>query len=338
MSDSALRYRAWLLAARRRSPLTAEAYVREYRALDSWLAIRGLELATVKPPGILEYLVWRQQGGSIQALRLDEEEGISAESREVLVSVSSSWNVHESRTGTSVSNPELTRKTMARIISSIRSVFTFLRQDGVREDDPTALISTPKQEKTLPDVLSLESVDSVLGFIDINTPRGLRDRALFELIYSCGLRVSEAAGLTLDRVFMRERMVRVVGKRKKERLIPFGDEAAYWLSRYIEESRPLLSKSRRSESVFLNQSGQGISRKGIWKRFDSLRDGAGVTAKVHTFRHSFATHLLEGGADLREVQELLGHADIATTQIYTHVDSDRLADLHALSFPRKTGG
>jgi len=130
-------------------------------------------------------------------------------------------------------------------------------------------------------------------------------------------------------------MIRVLGKRGKERLVPFGDEAHYWMSRYLNESRPLLEKNHRSEFVFLNQEGKGISRKGIWKRFDQIREKAGIKAKVHTFRHSFATHLLEGGADLRTVQELLGHADISTTQIYTHIDESSLGMYHKEYFPRK---
>jgi integrase/recombinase XerD len=162
----------------------------------------------------------------------------------------------------------------------------------------------------------------------------MRDRALFELIYSCGLRISEAAGLTFDRLYLKERLLRVLGKRKKERIVPFGDEARRWLLRYLEEARPHFEKGRRSELVFLNQEGKGISRKGIWKRFSGIRAVSGVEAKVHTFRHSFATHLLAGGADLRTVQELLGHSDISTTQIYTHIDEESLQGYHKEYFSR----
>ncbi|HWP69238.1 MAG TPA: tyrosine-type recombinase/integrase, partial [Rectinemataceae bacterium] len=148
------------------------------------------------------------------------------------------------------------------------------------------------------------------------------------------LRISEAAGLTFDRLYLKERLLRVVGKRKKERIVPFGDEAHMWLEKYLKEARPHFEKGRKSDLVFLNQEGRGISRKGIWKRFSGIRAVSGVSAKVHTFRHSFATHLLAGGADLRTVQELLGHSDISTTQIYTHIEEEALQGYHREYFPR----
>ena len=223
---------------------------------------------------------------------------------------------------------------MARVVSSLHAFFKFLRLERLRVDDPSELIETPKQDRTLPSVLAPEEVDRFLASIDPTTARGLRDRALFELIYSCGLRISEAADLSFDRLYLRERVIRVIGKGRKERLVPFGEDAAMWLTRYLEEGRPALAKGR-SDRVFLNQAGKGISRKGIWKRFDGLREASGLEAKVHTFRHSFATHLLAGGADLRTVQELLGHSDISTTQIYTHIDPESLQDYHRDFFPRK---
>jgi integrase/recombinase XerD len=174
----------------------------------------------------------------------------------------------------------------------------------------------------------------MLESIDLSTPGGIRDRALFELIYSCGLRISEASTLCFDSLYLKERFIRVVGKRRKERILPFGEEASAWLERYLDEARPALEKGRRSDRVFLNRSGKGISRKGVWKRFSELRLASGVGGKVHSLRHSFATHLLAGGADLRTVQELLGHADISTTQIYTHVDAEELAEAHEAFFPR----
>lgn len=228
----------------------------------------------------------------------------------------------------------LSRTTMARIVASIHSFYKYMKLEGLRADDPSLLIRTPKQERNLPDVLEPREVDHFLESIELSTPNGLRDRALFELIYSCGLRISEAAGLTFDRLYMEERLLRVVGKRKKERIVPFGSEAHHWIARYLAEGRPKLEKRRRSDLVFLNQEGEGISRKGIWKRFSGIRQVSGVSAKVHTFRHSFATHLLAGGADLRTVQELLGHSDIATTQIYTHIDEEALQGYHREYFPR----
>ncbi|MEN6476982.1 MAG: tyrosine-type recombinase/integrase [Rectinema sp.] len=291
MSPLGLRYRAYLLAARRRSPLTAEAYLRELNLLEGFLAERGGDPLTAGSEDILSFLVWRGKSG-------------------------------------------LSRSTMARVVSSVHSVFKFMRLENMRPDDPSALIVTPKQDRILPEVLAPEEVDFFLGKIDTSTSGGLRDRALFELIYSCGLRISEAADLSFDRLYLKERLVRVTGKRRKERIIPFGDAAAFWLGRYIEEGRPLLAKRKQTELVFLNQEGKGISRKGIWKRFSGVRSKTGVSAKVHTFRHSFASHLLAGGADLRTVQELLGHSDISTTQIYTHIDPEALSGYHKEYFPR----
>lgn len=304
------RYRGYLIAARKRSPLTAEVYLREASLLERFLGERGTNPLEATSAELLGYLVWRQTGGA----------------RTAAVSSSAARVPEEAAS--------LTRKTMARVVSSLHAFYKFMRLEGLRIDDPSELIETPKQERSLPSVLALEEVDRFLASIDPSTPRGLRDRALFELIYSCGLRISEAADLTFDRLYLRERVIRVIGKGRKERLVPFGEEASVWLERYIEEGRPALVKGR-TDRVFLNQAGKGISRKGIWKRFDGLRDASGVEAKVHTFRHSFATHLLAGGADLRTVQELLGHSDIATTQIYTHIDPASLQDYHRDYFPRK---
>ncbi len=291
MSPLGVRYRAHLLAARKRSPLTADAYLRELALLEEYLARSGKDPATADSEDVLGYLVSRSTSG-------------------------------------------LSRSTMARVVSSVHSLFKFMRLENLRSDDPAALIATPRQDRVLPEVLAPEQIDLFLSNIDISTPGGLRDRALFELIYSCGLRISEAASLSFDRLFLKERLVRVMGKRRKERLVPFGDDAALWLSRYLADARPSLEKGRKSDLVFLNQEGRGISRKGIWKRFSGVRTRTGVTAKVHTFRHSFASHLLAGGADLRTVQELLGHSDISTTQIYTHIDPESLSGYHKEYFPR----
>lgn len=286
------RYRAYLLTVRRRSPLTAEVYLREARCLLGSLSERKADILAVSPQEVLEYLVSRRSLG-------------------------------------------LSSTTMARVVSSVRSFFRFLRLEGLRLDDPSELIETPRLERTLPDVLALEEIEKLLASIDVSDPGGIRDRAIFELIYSCGLRISEAAGLTFDSLFLKERILRVMGKRRKERIVPFGEDAAKWLAVYLDTARPALAKGRRSDRVFLNHQGKGISRKGVWKRFSQVRHISGVESKVHTLRHSFATHLLAGGADLRTVQELLGHSDIATTQIYTHVDPEALGDYHREYFPRK---
>ncbi|HET7838801.1 MAG TPA: tyrosine-type recombinase/integrase [Rectinemataceae bacterium] len=329
MGDLVGRYRAYLLAARHRSPLTAEVYLREAVLLESWLSDRGLAFETATSADILGFLVWRQGGGS--AARTETRTGSTSRGRPAGAEAASRPGTRDQRDAQDLG---LSRKTMARVVSSVHALYKVMRLEGSRLDDPSELIETPKQDRQLPSVLAPEEVDRFLATIDTASPRGLRDRALFELIYSCGLRISEAAALTFDQLYLEERVIRVVGKRRKERLVPFGDAAASWLKRYIDEGRPALAKGR-TDRVFLNQAGKGISRKGIWKRFDGFRDASGLDAKVHTFRHSFATHLLAGGVDLRTVQELLGHSDISTTQIYTHIDPESLQSYHRDYFPRK---
>ncbi|MFW5814328.1 MAG: site-specific tyrosine recombinase XerD [Spirochaetota bacterium] len=225
------------------------------------------------------------------------------------------------------------QRTIAKTISALRSLFHYLVLEGEREDNPATLVEVPRMAHRVPGVLDLEEVERLLAAIEVDGPLGLRDRALFELIYSCGLRISEAVELTVDRVYLAERLIRVRGKGDRERLVPMGEHALHWLRRYLDEARGKLAK-RPENALFLNNRGQQLSRKGMWKRFREIVAKAGVDAKVHTLRHSFATHLLEGGADLRAVQELLGHADISTTQIYTHVDRDELATYHADFHPR----
>ena len=226
-------------------------------------------------------------------------------------------------------------RTMARIHSSLRSFFRFLRQEEIRCDDPSRKLEGLRLSHSLPDVLSVEEVDRFLEEITLSEPLGLRDRALFELIYSCGLRVSEAAALSLSQVCSDEGILRIRGKGNKERLVPLGEVAQRWLVLYLREARPLLQKNGTPrEEVFLSRRGGGISRKGIWKRFKEWMALAGMEGKVHTLRHSYATHLLRGGADLRMVQELLGHADISTTQIYTHLDNRELQESHRAHHPR----
>lgn len=229
-------------------------------------------------------------------------------------------------------------KTLARESAALRSFFRFLVLERVRSDNPADSLESPARERTLPRVLSPAQVDRLLDSISLETAGGLRDRALFELVYSCGLRISEAVGLSLDDVHAQERVIKVLGKGSKERLVPFGDAAYYWLARYIEEARPALLGRRSSRAVFINCRGGRLSRKGMWKRFNSLALASGLDAKVHTLRHSFATHLLSGGADLRTVQELLGHSDVSTTQVYTHVESSALQMYHADCFDNFRAG
>jgi len=227
-------------------------------------------------------------------------------------------------------------RTIAKAMSALRSVFQFMILEGQRIDNPALRLESPKMSMRLPDVLSVNQVESILEGIDCSTPLGMRDRALYELIYSCGLRISEAVDLELSDVFLQEELIRVCGKGDKERFVPLGGEAVYWLQEYLEQARPYILNKQHTHTakVFVNQKGEGLSRKGMWKRFKELTLKAGLEAKVHTLRHSFASHLLEGGADLRAVQELLGHSDISTTQVYTHVDKDDLRVWHHDFHPR----
>ena len=228
----------------------------------------------------------------------------------------------------------ISQKTTAKAVSALRAFFAYLQREGLIADNPSVYLELPRSARRIPQVYSLEQVEAILAAIDTGTPAGIRDRFLFELIYSCGLRVSEAVSLTLDRVFARERMLRVVGKGSKERLVPMGEQALSWMQRYLAEGRPALVKDRKERALFINRSGRRLSRGGMWKRFKEALTAAGVEGKVHGLRHSFATHLLQGGADLRAVQALLGHADISTTQIYTHVDERELHRQHRRFHPR----
>ncbi|MDR0684053.1 MAG: tyrosine recombinase [Spirochaetaceae bacterium] len=228
-------------------------------------------------------------------------------------------------------------RSAAKAIAALRSFYRFLIDSGERNDNPASLLEAPRRELRLPEALPDESIDALLALIDTGTPAGLRDRALFELVYSSGLRVSEAVGLNVDDCFFNEAVVRVTGKGSKERLVPFGSAAEDALLRYLREGRPgLLKAGRKSNALFLNRFGRRLGRKGIWKNYAALAGQNGTSSKLHTLRHSFATELLRGGADLRSVQELLGHADISTTQIYTHVAVSSLEEAHKKYMPRLT--
>ena len=222
--------------------------------------------------------------------------------------------------------------TVAKDISSLRSFGTYLTRNQIWKENLALQLDRPKAEKTLPKVLSVEEVDALLNCIDVSTDLGIRDRSLFELIYSCGLRISEVSNLLLQNLHLKERIIWVTGKGNKERLVPFGSDAEFWLKKWLEV-RPKLVGSKVVPTIYVNYQGKPFSRKGIWKRFQDLEAMSGVNSKVHTLRHSFATHLLAGGADLRSVQELLGHSDLATTQIYTHIDDKQLSDYHKIYFP-----
>ena len=223
--------------------------------------------------------------------------------------------------------------TVNKAKSALRSFFRYIQNEDIRSDNPAELIVMGERGRKLPEVFDLDQVERILSSIDTNKKNGIRDRALFELIYSSGLRISEASDLKAGNIYFNESVIRIMGKGRKERFVPLGDEAEKWLRKYIIESRPFLQKNKKCEYLFLNNRGEKLSRKGIWKRFSDLAGLEGVSSKVHTLRHSFATHLLKGGADLRAVQELLGHSDISTTQIYTHLNTSDLREYHKKYHP-----
>lgn len=225
-----------------------------------------------------------------------------------------------------------TELTIAKDIAGLRAFGDYLVRKGLWQENVTLMIDKPKVAKNLPKVLSIEQVDALLESVDKNTLSGKRDDALFELIYSCGLRISEACDLKIANVHFDEKLILVHGKGDKERIVPFGERASEKMQVYLKEVRPVFTKGRNVPEFFVNYKGEPISRKGVWKRFQQMEVSSGVTAKVHTLRHSFATHLLSGGADLRSVQELLGHSDLSTTTIYTHVDDVQLAQAHRKYF------
>lgn len=222
--------------------------------------------------------------------------------------------------------------TIAKDISALRALGDYFVRKNVWQENVALMLDRPKASRPLPKVLSIEQVDKLLEVIDTSTLSGKRDSALFELIYSCGLRISEACDLLVSNVHMQERILLVHGKGDKERIVPFGEQAAEKLEFYLNEVRPELTKGRIVPQVFVNYKGDPISRKGVWKRFKELEALTGIDCKVHTLRHSFATHLLAGGADLRSVQELLGHSDLSTTTIYTHINDNQIEQAHEKYF------
>ncbi|MFK2824273.1 site-specific tyrosine recombinase XerD [Bacillus sp. B190/17] len=228
-------------------------------------------------------------------------------------------------------------KTIARHVASIRSFHQFLLRDKAVEHDPSVHIEPPKMEKTLPKVLNLTEVEALLESPDISTPLGMRDQAMLELLYATGMRVSELTSLNLDDIHLMMGFVRCTGKGNKERIIPIGKTAIRVIETYLQTGRPKLhSKKHAEEALFLNHHGKRLSRQGFWKILKALAKKSNIQKELtpHTLRHSFATHLLENGADLRAVQEMLGHADISTTQIYTHVTKTRMKDVYTQFHPR----
>ena len=280
-------YKQSLLIEKHASSATRDVYGREIACFLSYLEDNGLDYSTIGTPGLKEYLIWRSHNGS-------GDDG------------------------------SLSPKTMSRVITILRSFFSYIQEERIRDDDPTELLPQNREPKRLPDAIDYNAVQKILDVIDTGTDLGYRDRTMFELIYSCGLRASECANLKVNRYYSTEKKIVVLGKGSKERMIPVGDVAASYLEIYISSVRPRILGKTKCAFLFVSQERKGITRQEIWYRLKKYCDLAGVDSKVHTLRHSFATHLLQNGADLRSVQELLGHSDIRTTEIYTHVNTDDL--------------
>lgn len=230
----------------------------------------------------------------------------------------------------------LSANSVARRLAAIKAFYRFLVRERILKEDPTSLIESPKLWKKVPETLSLNEINALLtqpGFKDI---QGIRDRAILEALYATGMRVSEAANLKIDNVNLDVGFLRCIGKGQKERIVPLGKKAIHSLKRYLEASRPKLLKNKESGFFFLSRFGKKTSRQSLWKMIKKYARAARIKKPIrpHILRHSFATHLLEGGADLRAVQEMLGHADISTTQVYTHINKDRLKSIHKMFHPR----
>jgi len=234
-------------------------------------------------------------------------------------------------------NDNIDSRTTAKVISALRSFFNFAIDERLVNSNPAVLLESPKQKSFLPEVMDKDTIEEFLNLIDVSKPQGERDKCLFELIYSCGLRVSEAVGLNIKDIDIETNggMAKVRGKGNKERIVIFGKEAANQLRHYLSYVRPKLSGTvNKSQALYISKSGKRFSRKGIWKNFAKWANLAGTSSRLHTLRHSFATSLLAGGADLRTVQELLGHADLSTTQIYTHMERSVLKENHRRFLPK----
>jgi len=227
-------------------------------------------------------------------------------------------------------------KSVNRFVSSLRTFFKFLQSENIINDNPMEFIDTPKFKRDLPSVLTIQEIDKIFSMVDISNPLGLRDRAILETLYACGLRVSELINIEINDLYLKEGYIRVIGKGSKERIVPIGNSASDFIEKYIKESRIKVKNINTGNNLFLNFRGGKLSRMGIWDIVSKYCRLARIEKEIHphTLRHSFATHLLEGGADIRAIQEMLGHSDISTTQIYTHIDKEYLIEVHKTFHPR----
>ena len=231
----------------------------------------------------------------------------------------------------------LKARSTARCLSCLRALYRYLLREKMLSDDPTLRVENPKLGRPLPETLTEQDVERLLAAPDTNTSMGVRDRTMLEVLYACGLRVSELTNLQLSEINLRQGVIRIVGKGSKERLVPMGEESIVWVSRYLAEARlELLKKNLAQDCVFPSNRGVAMTRQAFWYRIKAHAQTAGIQKKLspHTLRHAFATHLLNHGADLRVVQLLLGHSDLSTTQIYTHIAQHRMKELHERHHPR----
>ena len=286
-------FAVFLLTEKGLSDATVENYVQECARFDLYLKKNIRDLREVSTEHILEYIHGRREN----------------------------------------SGKTLHYRTVAKILSSLRVFFNYLLRNNIINNNPVRMIENPKSHLSIPTALTIEVIDVILNTIPTDTPLGLRDRALFEIMYSCGLRISEVVNIRKHAISIDEQLIRVIGKGNKERIVPLGEEAIYWIKQYIVHALPQLDRGI-CQFLFLNNRGTQLSRKTAWKRFNHLVSQSGVVATPHTLRHSFATHLLKGGADLRMVQEMLGHQNLSTTQIYTHVRKKELQQHHTTYHPR----
>ena len=233
-------------------------------------------------------------------------------------------------------NESLTNTTRARNVAALKSFFRFLYMEKYTEHNLGELLDTPRKEKVLPKYLTIEEVERLMDAPDVTTPHGCRDKAMLELLYASGLRVSELITIKLSDISFEMAYVRCFGKGAKERIIPLGRYALAALEQYINHCRPKVDNNWQTDTLFLNKNGKGLSRQGFWKLIKKYGKEAGIVTDItpHVLRHSFATHLLSNGADLRAIQEMLGHADIATTQIYTHLLGEQMLDVYKSAHPR----
>lgn len=298
------------------TPDPADEQIIEHFLDQSWMTL-GLSQNTLQAYGsdLKQWASWLSQ----QQLRL-----LTAQQQHIMAYFAQRYKVGwENRSN-------------ARFLSSLRQFYQFQVRCGGVKADPTSLLETPKLKRSLPTLLSETEVEMLLAMPVLATPMGLRDRAMLEMLYGSGLRVSELVQLKLAQINVAKAMVKVMGKGDKERLVPMGEEACSWVERYLKESRPLLLRKPGTESLFVSNRGQAMTRQTFWHRIKYYAKQSGINKSLspHTLRHAFASHLLNHGADLRVVQLLLGHQSLSTTQIYTHIANQRLKELHRAHHPR----